>query len=439
MFQSMRPMSRNAYSAVTVLVLAVVAGAMVLLTAGGNQTAIDGAQLAAPQGATAGGELASVSADDESVESSDGSAGNKVLVTDGVESGDNQLLMAGSEAGATGTGTGTHGDDDTNLAMQIETSVSSTTSSTNPEAVVTAKDSSVEDSTSSGGPASESKDKTTPSSRTSSPTTQATSTSPTNKKKTTTTTAAARKTTSTSAKATTTTIRATTTTTRPPAPSGGQRFATLAPGASLPSGEWCAARVKPRPETRSMNAGYNATRGSSSHDLTPRVDGNFVGTTDEIIQWAACKWGIDEDVARAQTAIESWWDMRNAGDRNNDQNACHPQLRTSSGPCPESIGLMQVRYLYHTEAFEDSNAIRSSAYNLDYAYSVWRACYNGELTWLNDVERGRNYAAGDLEGCLGVWFSGRWYTADAVTYIGRVNDYLARRVWEQSDFLGYTG
>ena len=32
----------------------------------------------------------------------------------------------------------------------------------------------------------------------------------------------------------------------------------------------------------------------------PRITGNFTGTTDEIIQWAACKWGWSDNVVRAQ-------------------------------------------------------------------------------------------------------------------------------------------
>jgi soluble lytic murein transglycosylase-like protein len=35
------------------------------------------------------------------------------------------------------------------------------------------------------------------------------------------------------------------------------------------------------------------------------VTGNFRGTTDEIIRWAAWKWGIDEDLLRAVAARES--------------------------------------------------------------------------------------------------------------------------------------
>lgn len=212
------------------------------------------------------------------------------------------------------------------------------------------------------------------------------------------------------------------------------RFETLGVGAALPSGAACASRVRPAPEIRPANATYNNTRGTSPHDLMPRVDGDFTGTTDELIQWAACKWGIDEDVARAQVTIESWWRQITGGDLSHDPNICHPDVRTASGPCPESIGLMQVRFQYHGEAFEDANAIRSAAYNLDYAFAKWRECYEGDLDWLNTVERGHDYVAGDMWGCTGVWFSGRWYTAPAVQYIGRVQQHLEDRTWETAGF-----
>jgi autotransporter family porin len=221
---------------------------------------------------------------------------------------------------------------------------------------------------------------------------------------------------------------------RPPPPTEVTRFATLPVGAALPSGAQCAARVRPAAERRPGNDTANHTRGTRANGRYPRVDGNFVGTTDEILQWVACKWGIDEDVVRAQAARESWWHQSTKGDLTSDQNNCHPELRTGSGQCPESIGLLQVRYQYHLEAFQDANAIRSSAYNADYAYAVWRSCFEGKETWLNNVERGATYVAGDLEGCLGVWFSGRYRTPAAVGYIGRVNDYLARRIWETPEF-----
>jgi hypothetical protein len=215
-----------------------------------------------------------------------------------------------------------------------------------------------------------------------------------------------------------------------PAPAG--RFETLPPGAVLPSGAQCADRVRAAPEIRADNSLANSTTGSAPHPDNPRVDGNFTGTTDEILQWAACKWGIDEDMVRAQAAKESWWHQDAAGDLSYDANACHPSVRHLV-PCPESLGILQVRYLYHTPAMDDS--IASTAYNADYVYSIMRACYDGELTWLNTVERGATYVAGDIWGCFGVWFSGRWRTQPALGYIADVSQLLADRVWEQPYFI----
>ena len=188
----------------------------------------------------------------------------------------------------------------------------------------------------------------------------------------------------------------------------------------------------------------NQTVGRLSPDGPPPVrgqaiTGNFTGTTDEIIQWVACKWGIDEDIVRSQIVKESYWhqDIANSsGDRTSNQAECHPALQTTTGTCPESIGLGQVRFTAHAGAFVNENAIRSSAYNLDYTYSVWRSCFEGQLTWLNDVERGATYGAGDLWGCTGVWFSGRWYTQPAREYIAAVQRILTERTWVTSSFMG---
>jgi hypothetical protein len=215
-----------------------------------------------------------------------------------------------------------------------------------------------------------------------------------------------------------------------PAPAGStssRRFPTLPPGSNLPSGAACASQVRSSPEIRPANVIPNSTRGTGPNGRYPRVDGDFTGTTDEIIQWAACKWGIDEDVVRAQVVKESWWNQSNIGDNG------------------ESFGLGQVRRPYHQEAFRDENAVRSSAYNLDYTYAGWRSCYEGNETWLNDFEGTRDYGAGDLWGCVGVWFAGRWYVPGVFVYLDGgsthgygdvgVRQHLDRRTWEDPDFL----
>ena len=247
-------------------------------------------------------------------------------------------------------------------------------------------------------------------------------------------------TTTTTAPATTTTAPTTTTTTTTP-PTG--RFVTLPPGSPLPSDAQCAARVRPAAEIRPQNATQNATRGvvTNQPGLLARVTGNFTGTTDEIIQWGACKWGLDEDIVRAQTAKESWWTQRAGGDLTSDPSRCAPGhgigVDGHPGQCPESFGVQQVRYPYWGWAFP--SAITSTAYNLDVALAARRSCFEGYETWLNQFERGRNYAGGDLWGCVGLWFSGRWYTPESTSYIAEVQSYLAQRIWTTKPFIDFRG
>ena len=245
---------------------------------------------------------------------------------------------------------------------------------------------------------------------------------------------------------TTTTVKPTTTTTPPTtapattapattAPAVGH-FSTLPPGAALPSDATCAAAVRSAKEIHADNNTANHTIGTITGSALnlPGVTGNFTGTTDQIIQWVACKWGVDEDIVRAQIAKESWWHQNAGGDRTNDPSLCYPDVRGTL-PCPESVGLGQVRFAYHGDAFANSNTIKSSAYNLDYTYFKWRSCYNGNEGWLNQFERGQQYAAGDVWGCVGLWFSGRWHTQPAEQYITAVKDYLAQRIWTTQNFV----
>jgi autotransporter family porin len=231
----------------------------------------------------------------------------------------------------------------------------------------------------------------------------------------------------------------------------GTKFVTLPPGSELPSDEVCAAAVRPAPENKGANARYNATMANqgvgynffgtaadsrANSEIAPRVTGNFTGTTDEILQWAACKWGIDEDIVRAQAAVESWWHQDTQGDWSSDPSRCAPGYEIGvngrEGECPESFGILQTRYPYEQGAWP--GIANSTAFNADTAYSIWRACYEGYDWWLNSAERGSEYGPGDVWGCVGRWFAGRWHTADAEMYIDRVQEYLNARIWESPDF-----
>jgi autotransporter family porin len=215
----------------------------------------------------------------------------------------------------------------------------------------------------------------------------------------------------------------------------------LAPGSSLPSDAECAGRVVGSgTEIRPANTPFNQTRGRQKNlpgRFLSRVNGDFTGTTDEIIQWAACKWGIDADVVRAQAVKESTWFMTYLGDFTNDSRLCAPGHVLGAdgkpGRCPQSIGILQAKYHFTDVAFPEAAA--STAYNLDYVLGVWRTCFEGQERWLADQPPGSGYRVGDMWGCIGRWYAGDWRSTVALGYIDDVQTYYRERAWESDWFL----
>jgi hypothetical protein len=232
-------------------------------------------------------------------------------------------------------------------------------------------------------------------------------------------------------------------------------FHTLPPGAKLPSDAECARLVDaaPRGETKAANKPFNRRKGThvggkffpttpgsdnplAQKTLAPRIDGDFTGTTIDILRWAACKWGIDQDIVFAQAAVESWWQQDTLGDFGTDAAACLPGHKIGQdgrpGECPQSYGILQNRYPYENGGWPAIAA--STAMNADAAYAIWRACYDGYETWLNSVPRGTQYKGGDAWGCVGRWFAGRWRTSAALGYIAKVEQYNREKIWLTPDF-----
>ena len=149
------------------------------------------------------------------------------------------------------------------------------------------------------------------------------------------------------------------------------------------------------------------------------VTGHFTGTTDEIIQWAAIKWGFSPDVVRAVAATESWWKMSTVGDNG------------------DSFGLFQVRRPYHCQGRVCAWFRNDAAFNADYYGAVLRSYYDGVETWLTTVSgNGTRYRSHDLWGSVGAWYSGRWRDPGALQYVAKVRAYLRERVWRTSEFAG---
>ena len=224
-------------------------------------------------------------------------------------------------------------------------------------------------------------------------------------------------------------------------------------GINLPGDQECAARVhrvsrEPREDNRTANqrvpapqqlahlAPWNESSGvdPKADMLRKRITGNFTGTTDEILQWVACKWGVDSDIVRAQAVVESTWHQSQLGDYTSDRSLCPPNIWDGKG-CYQSYGLLQIKYFYNQSAWPMSRD--DTAFNADYTYGVLRTCLEGWTTYLKTrtpLPGYSPYHAGDIWGCLGRWFSGSWYDQGAVDYIQKIKTALDERRWLQAGF-----
>jgi hypothetical protein len=211
---------------------------------------------------------------------------------------------------------------------------------------------------------------------------------------------------------------------------------TLPVGSNLPSAEQCAAyadQVGSDREARPENTAANLSvprdlllppwpdfwDPSANRLFVPRIDGQYTGTTDQIIVWGACKWGINTDVVRAMAMAESSWRQAHIGDYVNDPALC---VGGHAVPCPTSFGLLQLKHTTRPGSWPNSQ--QDTAFNVDYSLAVLRGCFEGWVTYLHN-----GYAPGDLWGCVGWHYSGEWKDDLALRYVQRVQHLLDDQPW----------
>jgi hypothetical protein len=279
---------------------------------------------------------------------------------------------------------------------------------------------------------------------------------------------------------------------------------------SLPSDAECAAQVhystwEPRPENSRQNnttpapgamaASFSSrprNEGGSYNSLWDswllhRVDGQFTGTTDQIFQWAACKWGLPDNLVRATAVEEStWFQYLHFPDEPSGGGGCYWDYgcgdafssptaastaycngiatqgllaseihnyqkdplngaggypyRPSSGLCPKTFSILGVmswddpawQAPYPAYPGNQNGTFPftrdSTAAAADYYGAYIRGCYEGWESWLRSTGTG-NYAAGDLWGCVGSWYAGDWHSSAANTYAARVQNDLNTTIW----------
>jgi hypothetical protein len=196
---------------------------------------------------------------------------------------------------------------------------------------------------------------------------------------------------------------------------------------------YCAARVQHYPERVAANATANATIPPAGTDFrwgpwvnqTPemaynfsRVDGNFSGTTDEILEWAACKWGMDQNIAKAEATAESSWQQSTVGDDG------------------DSYGILQVRAVPAGSPASANNGWggypwtqKSTALNADAQMAYLRAVYDGQ-SYMGNGGNGSPALKGNIWNAVSTWQSGSdtgpdWYTQ-------QIRGYLASQAWQRS-------
>jgi hypothetical protein len=159
-------------------------------------------------------------------------------------------------------------------------------------------------------------------------------------------------------------------------------------------------------------------------------------STDDLIEWAARKWGIPEDWLRAQYTHESGWNQAARGDRRTVSADCylqHPQAARIAGTSDvyESLGITQLKWRCGNAEGAGTEPLRwtSTAFNVDFQASIVRFYYDNPYgkrsSWGDSA-----YKPLDKWGAIGAWFSPYPYNnTGALAYIDKVHQHLAGRDW----------
>jgi hypothetical protein len=169
------------------------------------------------------------------------------------------------------------------------------------------------------------------------------------------------------------------------------------------------------------------------------VTGGFVGTTDEIIQWGAAKWGIPADWVRAQYYQESRWHQSALGDLTtvSDVTKYPAHSRYSSTQVYQSLGIAQVKWNHPDENKSGIGTEplrwKSTAFNVDYQLS--------NVRFLFDNPKGLRSAWGDPYRPCNNWLSiggsyepMPWNNSGQQDYVAQVQNWLSNKVWQEPSF-----
>ena len=175
------------------------------------------------------------------------------------------------------------------------------------------------------------------------------------------------------------------------------------------------------------------------------LDGIPNPSTDDLIQWAAHKWGIPENWLRAEYVVESYWNQFQLGDATGVSSrwyALYPyQSRIPhTRKVYQSLGIAQVRWRPDGSLNPGTEPLRweSTAFNLDEQAATLRFYYDNPAgarsSWGDPT-----YTPCQKWESIGAWYNPYpWGNALQAAYIRHVRSELGGRVWVSASFLGWS-
>ena len=174
-------------------------------------------------------------------------------------------------------------------------------------------------------------------------------------------------------------------------------------------------------------------------------DGIKNPSTDDLIQWAAHKWGIPEDWLRAEYAVESYWNSFQLGDDTAVSSAWYAEYPSqaripNSSNVYQSMGIAQVRWAPDGSLGDGTEPLRweSTAFNIDDQAATLRFYYD-DPSGVRSTWGDTSYVPCQQWNSLGGWYSPYpWNNAGQASYIAKVQSYLNQQIWTMSSFLSWT-
>jgi hypothetical protein len=175
-------------------------------------------------------------------------------------------------------------------------------------------------------------------------------------------------------------------------------------------------------------------------------DGLHRPSTDDLIQWAAHKWGIPEDWLRAEYVHETYWNHYFLGDDTRVPAAWSPhypyQARVpgSTTHVYQSMGITQVRWTPDGYLNAGTEPLRwlSAAFSIDWQAATLRFYYDnpgGTRSSWGD----KSYHPCEKWNSIGGWYRPYpWDNSDQQGYVRAVQGILAARTWTSQSFIGWS-